>query len=406
MRHRRAVAVAPLHRQRHRQFQHRYQPVGGSGRFRRPPGQRDAKAPMRALLSRGRRRGTEGAGAAMTGPGKAETIRSDGRQTMGKGNLPTIRATGRAVTALLAGLVLGAGAAGLSPAAAQSGSFAPAIHVNDEVITRFEIDQRIRFLEVLRLPGDPRAEAEKSLIEDRLRRQAARLDGITVSDRQITAGMAEFASRASLELEPFLEAIGEGGVAAESFRDFVHAGIAWREVVRARFAPTIRVSEAEIDRAMSIAAQRGAGPRVLLSEIVIPVTPANALDVRALADDLSASIGSEAEFARAARAHSAAPSRETGGQLDWIPLTNLPPQLRQVVLGMANGQVSITPACALPAAARQRQRCAAGSTVATISTRSPRASRPARSCARAAAWPRCRPISPARWPGLMTTKPR
>jgi len=259
---------------------------------------------------------------------------------MGKGILATIRAAARGVAILLAGLVLGAGAVGVAPAAAQSGNFAPAIYVNDEVITRFEIDQRIRFLEVLRLPGDPRAEAEKSLIEDRLRRQAARGAGIAVSDRQITAGMAEFAGRASLELEPFLEAIGEGGVAAESFRDFVHAGIAWREVVRARFAPTIRVSDAEIDRAMSIAAQRGAGPRVLLSEIVIPVTPANALDVRALADDLSTSIGSEAEFARAARAHSAAPSRETGGQLDWIPLTNLPPQLRQVVLGMANGQVS------------------------------------------------------------------
>lgn len=190
------------------------------------------------------------------------------------------------------------------------------------------------------MPGDPRAEAEKSLIEDRLRRQAARSDAITVSDAQISQGMGEFAARANLELDPFLQAIAEGGVDPESFRDFVHAGIAWREVVRARFVPKIRISEAEIDRATSVAAQRGAGPRVLLSEILIPITPSIAVDAQALATELSSSIRSEAAFAAAARAHSAAASRDQGGQVDWIPLTNLPPQLRQVVVAMSNGQVS------------------------------------------------------------------
>ena len=225
-------------------------------------------------------------------------------------------------------------------ATAQSGQFSPAVIVNDAAITRYEMDQRIRFLQILRAPGDPATEAEKGLIDDRLRMQAAKQGGVTITEAQIDAGMAEFAGRANLETEQFLQAIGQAGVAPETFRDFVTAGLAWREVVRGRFGPRVSITEAEIDRAMSVAAQRGSGPRILLSEIILPLTLANQLDQRDLADELAGSIGSEAAFAQAARQHSAAPSRENGGQLGWIPITNLPPQARQILAQMGNGQVS------------------------------------------------------------------
>lgn len=226
-----------------------------------------------------------------------------------------------------------------APAGARAGEFSPAVVVNDSAVTEYELDQRVRFLTILRAPGDPAAEAEKGLIEDRLRMQAAKAAGIAINDRQVAAGMAEFAGRANLDTEQFVQAIGEAGVAPETFRDFVKAGLAWRETVRARFAEKIAISEAEIDRAMSVPAQRGAGPRVLLSEILIP-TSGGAIEKRDFAEELAKSIGSEAAFAAAARAHSAAPSRANGGQVGWVPVTNLPPQVRQVIAGMGNGQVS------------------------------------------------------------------
>ncbi|OYX41866.1 MAG: hypothetical protein B7Z02_14745 [Rhodobacterales bacterium 32-67-9] len=237
-------------------------------------------------------------------------------------------------------LALAALMALMTPAQAQSGKFSPAIIVNDSVITQYELDQRIRFLTLLRAPGDPVAEAEKGLTEDRLRSHAAKAAGIVPNEQQIAAGMAEFAGRANLDTEQFLQAIGQAGVVPETFRDFVSAGLAWREVVRARFGQRISITEAEIDRAMSVVAQRGAGPRVLLSEILIPMSPGTAIEVNDLATALSESIRSEAAFAAAARQYSAAPSRAEGGQIGWIPLTNLPPQLRQVIAGLANGQVS------------------------------------------------------------------
>jgi len=243
----------------------------------------------------------------------------------------------------LAGFVLALPA---TPLQAAGNPFAPALYVNDQAITNFEIDQRARFLILLRAPGDPAEEAEKALVKDRIRMEVAKQMGIKPSPDQVKAGMAEFAGRANLDTEKFLAAIAQGGVEPETFRDFVEAGLAWREVVRQRFGERVSVSEAEIDQALSVTAKRGAGPRVLLSEIVIPTTGADAQKAPLIARELTESPLSEAAFAEAARQHSAAPSRDQGGRVDWIPLTNLPPQVQPMMLQMQPGQV--TPPVQIP----------------------------------------------------------
>ena len=53
------------------------------------------------------------------------------------------------------------------------GSFKPAIQVDDMIITQYEIDQRLLFFELLKFPGNHKKEAEKSLINDRLKLRAA-----------------------------------------------------------------------------------------------------------------------------------------------------------------------------------------------------------------------------------------
>ncbi len=65
-----------------------------------------------------------------------------------------------------------------APAGAQGGKFSPAVIVNDSAVTEYELDQRMRFLTILRAPGDPATEAEKGLIDDRLRMQAAKFSSV------------------------------------------------------------------------------------------------------------------------------------------------------------------------------------------------------------------------------------
>lgn len=235
---------------------------------------------------------------------------------------------------------LAAVAASALPAFAQGNRFAPAIIVNGSAVTGYELEQRLRFLKVLGAAGDIETEAREGLIEDRLRVEAAKAAGIRITDQQIAAGMEEFAARGNLSTDQFLQIIAQAGVAPETFRDFVRAGIAWRETVRARFGSKVAISPADIERSTSVAARRGDGPRVLISEILIPVTPGTRTEKALLAEELAGKIRSEADFARAARSHSAAPSRLQGGQIAAIPLTNLPPQLRQIAVQMQPGQVS------------------------------------------------------------------
>lgn len=239
--------------------------------------------------------------------------------------------------------ILTAGLAALTavPAAAQdAGSFAPALSVNDSVVTGYEMDQRIRFLKLLGFPGDLAGEAEKGLIEDRLRMQAARDLAVTVSDEELQAGMSEFAGRANLDTNKFLTALTQGGVEPETFRDFVRAGVAWRGAVRARFAGHVSASEAEVDRALSADLGRGSGPRVLLSEILMPAGQGEMGRVGTLAKRLKDTLHGEADFARAARENSVAPSRADGGKINWIPISNLPPQVQVAVSKLGQGQMT------------------------------------------------------------------
>jgi peptidyl-prolyl cis-trans isomerase SurA len=236
-----------------------------------------------------------------------------------------------------AGLLCAAILAG--PALAQD-LFAPRLYVNDRAITEFEVLQRALFLQVLRAPGNPEEEALKALIEDRLRQTEADRLGLTITEDELRAGLEEFASRANLTAEALVAELAKVGIAAETFRDFVSAGVLWRKAVRARYLGQVPVSENDVDRALEASARQRA-LQVLVSELVIPVPeggdPADAL---ALAERLSNEITSEGAFAAAARQYSAAPTAGAGGRLDWIPLSNLPGAIGAAVLALGPGEVS------------------------------------------------------------------
>lgn len=226
-----------------------------------------------------------------------------------------------------------------SPAAAQ-GLFAPVAKVNDRVVTRYELDQRATMLRLLRTPGNVEKLALEQLIDDRLKLDAAAQFKITASDEDVRAGMEEFAQRANLDADQFIAALGQNGVSEQTFRDFVRPGLMWRELVRGRFGARVNISDDEIDKAIANSGGTGASSlRVLLSEIFIPAPQGQEAQAQALADELS-QITSFDGFARAAREYSAAPTGAAGGRINWMQVSNLPPALRPVILGLKPGEVT------------------------------------------------------------------
>jgi peptidyl-prolyl cis-trans isomerase SurA len=227
----------------------------------------------------------------------------------------------------------------LPAVAAAQGMFSPVITVNDRAITGFEIDQRVRILQFFRTPGDVEQQAIDGLIEDRLREQELARIGLVLTEEGYGQALEEFAARANLTGEQFVTLLAQNGIDESTLRDFLEIGTAWRDYVRQLYGNRIEISESEIDAALARRATEEAGLDVLLNEIIIPAPPDRIEEARALAFELS-QLTSTAEFEAAAREVSAVPSREQGGRLEWAPVTNYPPPLQTVILGLEPGRVT------------------------------------------------------------------
>lgn len=237
--------------------------------------------------------------------------------------------------ALAASLLVGA----VAPAAAQN-PFEPVVYVNSSAVTRYEVQQRMRFMEVLNAPGADAKAAEEALIGDRLRMFAAGQLGIEVTDEGLQSGLEEFANRANMSAAQFTVALERAGVERQAYRDFIEAGIAWRAVIRQRLLPALNISEAEIDQELKRQVETPIVTRVLLSELIIPAPPGQEQTAMSRAGSISGSNPSEEQFAAAARQYSAAGSASVGGRLNWVDIGNLPPTLRPVILALRPGQTS------------------------------------------------------------------
>ena len=236
------------------------------------------------------------------------------------------------------------GLLGLIPMQAKAQNlFAPAIRVNQEVITGFELQQRTLFLELLRFPGNPAEVARKGLIEDRLREQVMKEAGLNFPPEDIQQGIDQFASQGNLAPDEFLQALAQAGVSEETVRDFIKVQLAWRDYVSARFLSRARPTEAEIDRALGRGS--GGGIQVLLSEVIIPVTPQTVDQVDEVAQQI-ASLKSYDDFSAAAAQFSASDTRNNGGRMNWLSVSTLPPALQPLILELNPGE--ITEPIALP----------------------------------------------------------
>ncbi|MDE0784791.1 MAG: peptidylprolyl isomerase [Planktomarina sp.] len=224
-----------------------------------------------------------------------------------------------------------------NPALSQS-LFDPVISVDRAAITKYELEQRIRFFEVIQRSNNVELQARKSLIEDRLKMAAARRANIKLTSDALAMAMSDFAKNANHNLSQLLADLAKEGVDEQTFRDYVEVGITWRNLIRGRFASRATPTEAEVDRALASTGAKG-GIKVLLTEIVLPAPPDQIETVRQTADRLTR-IDSTAKFSEQARLLSVAKSSGNGGKLEWTNLNDLPAGLRPIISGLLPGQIT------------------------------------------------------------------
>ena len=239
------------------------------------------------------------------------------------------------LTALLTALLLSISTA---PVVAQ-GQFSPAITVNDSAITPYELDQRAKLLTLFRTPGDPAKLAREQLIEERLKQEELDRRGVKITPENLATEVESFAGRANLTTEQFATVLAQNGIALTTLEQFVEIGVTWRDYIRLRFGKQAIISDADIQRAIGQQNGGADGLEVLLTEIIIPAPPPRAAEANAIANQI-AQTTSQATFEAAARQYSALPSRANGGRLDWLPLSNYPPQLQGLISGLSIGEVT------------------------------------------------------------------
>ena len=221
--------------------------------------------------------------------------------------------------------------------------------VNDDVITTQDLIDRINLgIATSGLPNDDATRQRlapqvlRGFIDEKLQLQEAKRLGIDITTAEVDQALGTIAQRNRTTAPDLVRFLSERGLNPAALREQLRAQIAWIKVVNREIRPKIVVTQEQIDLALRQGSGPAAGDRELeLSEILLPVYD-RGQEARVLEDarGLVATLRGGASFQALARQVSAAGSAENGGDLGWVPLTAIIPDLRDRIATLPVGQVS------------------------------------------------------------------
>ena len=248
---------------------------------------------------------------------------------------------------LLLTAVLFLTALALRPAAAQDTLRIVAL-VNDDVITA--IDLGVRTEMVIASSGAPntpesrqrlRPQVLRTLIDDRLRQQAADKEGISVPEDRIEERMSQLAQNNNMSLDQFREVLRHNNIEPAWLEDQIRTEIAWGMLVNRKFRSNIVITDADIDAAERRLREDAGKTEYRLAEIFLSVDDPNDTEtVRESAQRLIDQLRKGSDFAEMARQFSQSSTASTGGALGWLSPADLPPEIATGIQGMQPNTVS------------------------------------------------------------------
>lgn len=163
---------------------------------------------------------------------------------------------------------------GTPDARAQSG-FGAVAKVNDEVVTNYDIQQRMALLRVIAgstPPPNLDRLALNELVADELKLQTAERQGVSLRAGALEQALERIASsNQAPSVEAFLSELERQGVERGTLEKKVRSDLVWQEVIRRRFGERMRPTAAEVDAAMTDAQ---AADRIFdLMQIVVELAP-------------------------------------------------------------------------------------------------------------------------------------
>ncbi len=220
--------------------------------------------------------------------------------------------------------------------------------VNDEVISVFDLAQRVRMV-LLSSNVEPTPEQQqrvapsvlRRLIDERLRIQEAARQNVRVTDQDMARAIAQLEQNNNVPEGQFSEFVARSGLSQNAVEQQVRAQLAWDKFLARRVEPTIEIGDEEIDNILArISANRGQR-EARVAEIRLPVDdPSQEAEIRQLAVDVVRRIREGASFSSVANQFSQSASAASGGDIGWIRPGQLAPEIDAVIQKLAPGQLA------------------------------------------------------------------
>jgi peptidyl-prolyl cis-trans isomerase SurA len=226
--------------------------------------------------------------------------------------------------------------------------------VNDDVITNYDILQRMRLLVVtagIQPTRDDMPELQRyalsSLIDERLEMQQLRREekeqksSIVATDSVVDDVIADYAKQNHMTAEQFLNSLAAKGIGQDTLRAQLRAQESWQDWIRGRYGSRLRIGEDQIKAFQARMAAEANKPKYQISEVFIDAGKAGGLQ-QAMdeANQLVGQLHQGAQFQAVARQFSAAPTAANGGDAGWVTAGELDPAVRAAVDGMRPGALS------------------------------------------------------------------
>jgi len=137
-----------------------------------------------------------------------------------------------------------------TPIAQSTNTFNVVVEVNDQIITNYEISQRIKMLETFGAKSVSKKEVINSLINERLYTYSA-IELETLPDNsEIDKGLDDFAKRGNLNKKDLLAYLDSRNVSQETLIAYITAGLTQRKVIQKKFVSNIIISQSDVSSAI------------------------------------------------------------------------------------------------------------------------------------------------------------
>jgi peptidyl-prolyl cis-trans isomerase SurA len=224
--------------------------------------------------------------------------------------------------------------------------------VNDEVITRQELDRRYQEVtrqmrsQNIQLP--PRKLLEQQLMERMITElamlQSARSSGIRVDPVQVERAVQRIADQNRLTVDQLREALAKDGMSFDRFRENIRNEILLARARERQVDNKVTVSDAEIDGYLQSQSAQGKDEEYNLSHILVTVpenaSPEQIQARKERAEDILNQLNKGGDFAQLSASYSDAPNALQGGGLGWKSSGQIPSLFLESLRNLKQGEIA------------------------------------------------------------------